>query len=431
MSDLFYPTIDLFVYDLKNALNSDREEISINTEKFKNKLSKEVQLNDLERETEYLELAAPQKKPKLNPVNTSLEGYYYPVRLNDVYGLQIDCSVNNLTEPQLVDSFAAIKTELEEKHFITPPLTIGQTWLVSGWLTDNCQQEPEVIAKSCYEVLFKNKNWEQHLYSQGTFLKGKFFELWQPQNVSNDHVIIALFPNREMAEKAGKFYPDWMGLFCYRHKITWAYHQSRFLKKALNTHYQKIDENTKILQYSDQNLNSLRKVFNNIQDIINQYTTDLLNLSFQKQTIDINLVNYQTRLEFIKKQLEEESDLEGLDKFSNLVKNKYLVQLDKDTENMQLGLRLLENNINAIRSRLELDKAEREKTFQTLVTIVGGGIAVAKLVDTKGDQCRTLLTPKYASICEKPYVGSVITPIVVILIFGVILWWLTKFLKKI
>jgi hypothetical protein len=43
---------------------------------------------------------------------------------------------------------------------------------------------------------------------------------------------------------------------------------------------------------------------------------------------------------------------------------------------MQLGFRLLEDNINAVRSRIELAKAERDRSFQEFVAVVGAGIGV-------------------------------------------------------
>lgn len=45
-----------------------------------------------------------------------VEGYYYPVRLGDTYGLLLDCSVNNQTELQPTESFAYLKAEIEQKR---------------------------------------------------------------------------------------------------------------------------------------------------------------------------------------------------------------------------------------------------------------------------------------------------------------------------
>ena len=430
MRELFYPTIDLFTYDLKNALNSDTEKIALNTQNFLAKLPDNVRFNDNEREQEYLELTTP-RKPKLNPANKNLEGYYYPVRLHDVYGLQIDCSVDNLTEPQATDSFALIKTEIESKSQ-PDSLTIGQTWFVSGWLTEHPHQDTEAIAKSCYQNLFKEGNWQRDLYETGTFFQGDLFELWQSQSEPRHHVVIVLFPSREMMEKAAVLAPDWMGLLGYRHKITWAYGQSRSIKEALIKHYRKVEKNAEIIEASrdrNQNYNNLLQLLNNIQDILNQYTIDLLKLAFQKQVIDINLVNYQTRLAIIKQKAAGESKLKCLDKFSNLAEKKYLLQIDKDIENMQLGLRLLENNINAIRSGIELQKAERESSFQTLVTIIGTAIAGASLISEEAKEC-TVIFPADSWICKTPLLKSLAVPIVLILLFGAIGWLFRQVLKR-
>ena len=162
-------------------------------------------------------------------------------------------------------------------------------------------------------------------------------------------------------------------------------------------------------------------VFNNIQNILNKYTIDLLNLSFQKQIIEINIVNYRTRLEIIKQKAGEESDLKFLDQLSNLVEKKYLPQIDKDRENMQLGLQLLETNIKALRSQIELEKSERDRNFQNLVTLVGAGTAVIALIDYKGEKCRAIFSvPKDTRDprCDNFFVGGVVIPMVSIILLG-------------
>jgi hypothetical protein len=415
MSELFYPTIDLFIYDLRSPLNADTAEIADNLQAFRARLPQNIELKDIETEIEYLELTTPPRL-KLNPVNPNLEGYLYPVRLNDAYGLQIDCSVNNLTEPQSTDSFNLIKAEIEQNSHQNP-LTIGQTWLISGWLTEQ-KQDTENIARDCYKTLFKNDKWTGELYKKGTFLNSNIFEIWQAQSYASDHLIIILFPNQEIAEKAAHFYTDWMGLFCYRHKITWAYHQSRLIKEALVNHYKKVEENAKIIKNSQDakiSLTRLQQLFNNIQNILNKYTIDLLNLSFQKQIIEINLVNYRTRLELIKQKAGKESDLSFLDQFSNLAEKKYLPQIAKDNENMQLGLQLLQTNINALRSQIELEKSERDRNFQTLVTIIGTGTAGVAIIKEGKNVCEAILPNNY---CKPPSLASLASPLILIVISG-------------
>ncbi len=433
MSELFYPTIDLFIYDLKSPLNLGQQEIDQNLDAFKNRLPPNTKLQDVKHETEYLPLIEENIDHivKLNSAHHDLQGYYYPVCINDACGLQIDCSIEDKTKPYPIDSsFSRIKAEIEQKYYpndlYPKALTFGQSWLLSGWLTEQ-NQDAESIARDCCKALFEKNTWTPEFYGKGTFLKGDILEIWQSQDYPHTHVIVALFPNKEMADKISDFYTDWMMLFCSRHKITWAYHQSRSIKEALVNHYKKVEKNAvKINNKQDS------KVFSNIQNILNQYTIDLLNLSFQKQIIEINLVNYRTRLEIIRQKAGEESDLSFLDKFSHLVEKKYLLQIAKDTENMQLGLKLLETNINALRSQIELEKSERDRNFQNLVTIVGTGTAVATFIDFTGEKCKKILkdTPFKDNMpfCDNFWIGNVLVPFTFLILLGLIAWILKKLL---
>ncbi len=434
MSDLIYPTLDLFLYALKTSLNTTDAETQKNIAAFLAQLPSDTQFHDPDMETEYLEITSP---PQIDWIsnNKRLGGYYYPVRLNDTYGLQIDCSINNQAETQPAKSFAILKAEIEPK--INKELAIiGKTWLLSGWLPENSDWNHEEIAKDCYSALFPDTYWQPE---KGTFLDGKVFEIGRspdinqslkkvtsPLNSNEHHVIIAIYNNRESAEKAAEFYQDWMGLFCYRSKISWAYWQSRLVKESLLNHYKKIEENRKITAQSNswqskQNFTTSRKILNNVDHILQQYTIDLLNLSFQKQIIEINLSNYQLRLALIKEKAGQNSQLDFLEKFSNLANKKYLPQITKDLENMQLGLQLLEDTINSTRSRIEVEKSEREHNFQELVAVAGAGIATVSLLKDPAKDCKDIFKQVHL-FCEYPFSFSLIVGIIV----GLIVWSLRK-----
>ncbi|MFM8294068.1 MAG: hypothetical protein ACKN9E_05915 [Microcystaceae cyanobacterium] len=446
MNQLFYPTIDLFIYDLRSPLNTDSAEISDNLQSFQQRLPHNNQFHDIETETEYLELTTPPilKRAAVNP---SLgEVNFYSVRLNDTYGLQVDCSVNNLTEPQSTDSFRQIQTEIQPDSNLTS-LSIGQTWLISGWLTEDTL-DPESIAKECYQILFPENQWVKDLYGKDDFLQGTIWELWQSRSYPNAHIIIILFKDRATAEKAGSFYTDWMGLFCYRHKITWAYKNSRLIKESLVNHYKKVENNAKIIEKSQNlkiDLKNLQQNFNEIQTVLNQYTANLLELAFQKETIEINLVNYQTRLEFIKRKAGDETNLTFFDKFSDLTEKKYLPQIVRDNNNMQLGLQLLESNINALRSQIELEKSERDRNFQNMITLVGSGTAIAAYIDLEGNKCQAIIksfkkteskinskntsqtTPDF---CNNLLISGFLFPISFLIILGLIGLALKRIIQK-
>jgi hypothetical protein len=439
MSELIYPTLDLFLYALKTSLNTTDAETQKNKVAFLAQLPSDTQFYDPDIETEYLEISHPPQINFISP-NKTLEGYYYPVRLNDTYGLQIDCSINNQTETQPAKSFTILKTEIEQQ--LNKELAIiGKTWFLSGWLPENSSQNPEDIAKDCYSALFKDIYWQPE---KGTFFDGNVFEIWRSQNINHNrekvttpsnnhehHVIIAIYNNRESAEKAAEFYKDWMGLFCYRSKISWAYWQSRLVKESLLNHYKKIEENRKITNQSNylqekQNFTNSRKILNNVDNILQQYTIDLLNLSFQKQIIEINLSNYQLRLALIKEKAGQNNQLDFLEKFSELANKKYLPQITKDIENMHLGLQLLEDTINVTRSRIDVEKAERERNFQELVAVAGAGIVTVSLVRETAKDCKDIFQQvsfqKVKLFCDYPFSSSLMVGIIV----GFVVWWLRK-----
>ncbi|MGK7956232.1 MAG: hypothetical protein AB4063_13435 [Crocosphaera sp.] len=425
MSDIIYPTIDLFIYDLKNSLNSTDEENRQREAYFYSKLPENINLVDPDIDIEYLDLLPIDITFDFTNSDKNLEGYYYPVRLNDTYGLQIDCSIDNLTEPKPLDSFAIIKEEIEEK-LQGKPATIGQTWMLSGCLPKNSEKSPEEIAKFCYNLFLENGNFAQDLQKRkGSLFAGEIFELsqYKPDQEVNIHIIIIIYPNLQSMEKAASLYSDWLGLFSYKHKILFAYTQSRFIKKRLVKYYQTIEQNKKNIN-KDKKLNTEKKL-EEVENILETYIIDLPQLNFQKQILDINLINYRTRLEIINNKILESDKLEFLNQFSQLSEEKYKLQIEKDSENMELGLRLLESNINIIRSQIEAEKAKSDRIFQNIVTVVGTGTALMSLIDDDGKKCQTVievipepLNPFIEQLCSNNLVKIIAFPILTIVILG-------------
>lgn len=423
MSELVYPTLDLFLYDLKEALNATDELSRDYQEIFTKKLPKDVQIIDRDIEKEYLEIISPPTKD-FEP-DQELEGYYYPVRLNDTYGLQINCSVKNQNEPKPVKEFSHLKSEIE-RRLNEQPITLGQAWIISGWVSKTSNQNPKEIAQDCYKYFTKDGNWQRDFQGEANFCGGKIFQLWEPQNnlsdpskhlyLENIPILIAIYPNAESAQKAANFYPDWMGLFCYVSKVNWAYAQSRAIKKSIFDYYRKVESDRQKLTLQNREslgyqLTESKQSLDNIQQDIKQYSSDLLGLAFQKQIIDINLTNYQTRLEIIRQKLDGDSRLEFLNKFVDLVNKKYIVQIDKDSENMQLGFQLLEDDINAVRSRIELAKAERDRNFQEFVAVVGAGVVGVSFAPADKN-CEPIFG-KTSLFCKTPVLFSLLVFIIV------------------
>jgi hypothetical protein len=456
MSFLIYPTIDLFLYDLREGLGENSHQIKQNQTKFLQKLKfyeqhSTLPLNqtdtktltslteaDGESEVEYLELLGKQIKTSIFQSEQSgsspypFKGCYYPVRINDTFGLLIDCSVepesnspNQIKIPYPIDSFNHLKNYIEEagNH---QSAELGETWMISGEIPPNCPEKPEQIAKKCYQALFNtqkdkqpdDKNleekweeiWKKNLQGQGRLFGGFLFELWgtainSSSNSQDHHVIIALFPDQKTAEEAGDFNirSNWMRLFCYRHKILWAYRQSRELKAKLKADFSVIDQEIKDIQEASVkqgNQARLGQILDKAQKTLSRYSLNLSYFEDQIRTIEINLHNYklrQTRLQNISDETSEKlrqelggyllrsSDLSFLEKFSDLVTDKHLLQVKKDLDFLSPGLKLIEglmNSIASVRSIIEIKQADRDRAFQNNIAIVGIGAGAASVVSS-------------------------------------------------
>ena len=186
MSDIIYPTVNLFLYDLRDALGENKDQITKNREMFQRKLPESLHSSlfqfDTDFESEYVELL-PRTPPRKEPIyrfkdssqSIPLEGYYYPVRLNDTYGLLLDCSIKNQTHPYPVRCIANLKSKIEQK-VNGQVASLGQTWIISGEFPTNsdAKGQPETIAQECYQALIPNAKWSENFLGKGYLLTGTF-----------------------------------------------------------------------------------------------------------------------------------------------------------------------------------------------------------------------------------------------------------------
>ncbi|NMG09786.1 hypothetical protein [Brasilonema sp. UFV-L1] len=410
MANLLYLTIDLYRYYLRESLGQNPDEFEKKRQLFAEKLPVSIRFsiieNDNQFETELFKLLGKQKTAPLTLESRDYEGYYYPVQLNDTYGLLLDCSVADQTYPYSVSTIKNLK-ELIDQNLNNQAATLGETWLIYGTLpNDNSpNQNPEIIAQKCYQALIPNADWGKNLQGKGYFLGGNIFELWQygfripeagtidsidslpPESIEdNHHIIIAIYPDHKTAEKAADFINDWMCLFCYRSKIIWSNNQSKIIKKYLKRDFIGIQDCIKFLRKEKPEKIHLKKLHKNLEkaeNIFSHYAIDITYLNYQTNTIEINLHNYCQCLDTIQKTSASDpsnNDLEFLKKFSQHTETKYLRQLQKDSHNFSKGLELLQVAVNFIRSEVEVDKAQRDHNFQNTVAIVGVGLAAGSLV---------------------------------------------------
>ncbi|MFN6500069.1 MAG: hypothetical protein RMX65_024170 [Nostoc sp. DedQUE01] len=418
---IIYPSIDFFVYDLKDGLGEDENQIKENCQNFCRKIYGDLDeasfqkhyiefLNYKDNSGDVIELLG---KAQTREFPSPLDGYYYPLQIGDTYALQVDYSgkldatgkVNDA--PQYIDDEPFVKLKVEITNRLSQQTgTIGQTWLLWGKLTET-KTEPEVeeIAKECYTKIVSNYKWQRDFIGKGKLGEGTIFELWyHPQNLgvdgkefwdefrkSNYHVLIWLFPEHispdEMRKQVQNLYYDFLRLWQYRHKVVWSYYQSRYQKHILKREYieiqpsiQQTSELPKLLQSNNLKLSKLQESLTKNLINLSDYTIALNYLENQSLTIKLNLDNYQSHLADIQQKYTT-SDLKFLEKFSEseFYGKKYQRQVEVDYAILSPGLTLLQNLNNTIQGIIDLEQTKSDRTLNTTIAIAGVGLATSQI----------------------------------------------------
>lgn len=407
--NLIYPTVDLFVYDLQQGLGQTDEQIDRNRHHFWRKIKPELnkdyqKLNSQEQdllkklallektEADYVELHEPEKHEYFQP---DLEGYYRALQLSDTYALQVDCSVINDNNSKPIRRLQDIKKNIESR--IHQQGKLGKTWFVWGQLSKiSNDEEIKAIAQQCYKQINPNSQSKIN-FKQGTFLGATAFDVWEQPNDWVDeksfqnsfHILICLFPPQrsldDITTSIANIYFDLNRLFCYRHKIIWAYHQSRKLKSKLKKDFHAVQQIVKkITELGQQinagklNLQELQKTLTDTLTILSHYAIDLSYLDDQGRTIKVNLNNYKKRLEKISRE-NSNNQRQFMQEFSEFSAEKYLQQIETDYINLSPGLTLLQNLISTIQGTIDIYQTKSDRHLEEFIGIAGVGLATSQI----------------------------------------------------
>ncbi len=297
-----------------------------------------------------------------------MKGRYRRWNVADNYQLLFDGYVNDKYEiPQVIKLIESLQCLIPE-----PPQleNIGKTWMLSGWLESGTDLEGTELAKQAYKFLFAKDGVSQ---GSGEFLGGKVAEFWGDKIEDNLQLLVILYPDEAAFRECSNFYISWLDLLCYRHKIIWAYENSLQLKERLVSNYNQIVE---MRNTSRLNLKKLMDAMGKLSD----FAIDLNYLELQFSTIKVNLEKYEAKLAEIKAQARPTDDLQFLQVFFDKAKQHYPKQIEKDIDNFRPCLEILRSLTDTIRGTVEIRKAENDRTFQTIVGIVGVGLSTGGTV---------------------------------------------------
>lgn len=244
MCELIYPTVNLFLYDVRDGLGANDEDIYENRRNFWRKISPDLdnkckrileideQVNQLKKqglsdETLKLEVdllwdkikTFTYEKQKLEKLEASsvelcyedtdyLDGFYFALQIGDIYSLQVEVSdvttkdefanrsnttvrpLDQLTQlKQLVIS--KINHHDQSRELDSDKLaTLGQTCFAWGQVSKGKTKDEELqkIAEKCFPYLIPdNQSWEPNFTNVGEWLGAKIFEYtYLPKDWGND-----------------------------------------------------------------------------------------------------------------------------------------------------------------------------------------------------------------------------------------------------
>jgi hypothetical protein len=410
--ELIYPTVTLFLSDLRIGLGetSGRDsEQSKRFEKFLRKFKLEAKnkieidefdkLCDQATTSEIVEIIDRQRG--IFPADH--DGCHQPLQLDDTYCLISNYSGlkdnNNQPDysPKLIDTLGKHWGLDQFLNLTESPATLGESWLYQAQLTNSTDQ-PEVIARAIYQSIAAHcfpspkMDWEKDFKGQGTWQEGDIYELWvdqatfapefSDQITQTPHILIWLMPanlNPQSAyQQVSRSYQDLLYLCRYRHKILAAAHNSYACSIELKQKYSKI---TGYLQQMHQGImtdQQLQDILVSLTDFT--YRLDLLNS--QGKTIDINRKNYFYRLNNIQEKLGFTCDLEFLDCFvaSDRYTPKYQKQIAADYEQLAPCRDILQILSQTVQGCIQIRQTQVDRTTNITIASIATGIATSQVL---------------------------------------------------
>lgn len=318
--------------------------------------------------------------------------------------------------------------------------SLGQTLLLTAWLSQAQQQDATLwreIANHCVHNFYGQKIERPQLYQEGILFDSPIFEYGNPNSVNGyEHILVWLFfaeeEKNQYSAKADEnfslFYQEFIDLFSYRNKVIKAYHLSRDVYLDTHSLYKefkqtvrdianiKSNENNSSVTNTNRDLsseikrvspqskivptispennltvsNTIRRLSNielkNYQDKLSifpllylQYSEYLTEFEKYRLTIETNTKNYTEKLRQIQEKSANE-DLQFLSNFNQIISIKFSNQIQTDLGYFANTPSLIDKAITSIRGIVEIEQAERDRSLENTIQIIGIGLGGGAIV---------------------------------------------------
>ncbi len=457
---VIYPTVSLFLYDLFQGLGDTATNPADRSTWFYRKIYGDLvdsyrPLQQRERANHPFTELHPSPE-RIEPFADPADGYYYPVQLDDTYALLVDYSgkLQNGTENLETQALDTNPFRDRQQEIIRrlhgEAFTLGQTWVLRATLTSPHQQ-PDEIARKCYQQTFPAADWDTDYLGQGQLLGGNFYELWQYPRAVNDaataiassqHVVIWPFPDSAIPQttlnkQIATTYEHLIRLFHYRHKIWAAYAQSQVTATQLKAEVTDINQigdrvrssqsaliqtlqPTSIVKSSSNalvkpHLDELQASLLDTLQHFDTYTDRLQQLGDAGRTIDTNRANYRDRVQAIATEYPD-SDLKFLDEFnSDRHADRYTRQIAADYAVLAPRLNYLEklnqtidNTIKIEQTKSSIEQTKIDNQTNQIIAVAGIGLATSQIASAAIIAQQPPGAGKEFFILTPPFYGSIL-----------------------
>ncbi|MEK0179835.1 MAG: hypothetical protein EAZ98_17095 [Oscillatoriales cyanobacterium] len=409
---IYAPNVHLFAYQLRKESNPQKDNLKELFEKGENIL-KQFGINqtiDIQDKPGYrVEIYAQQTEDAASIFfekwsDSPITGIAYPVRIHDTFALALNVRRPEKNEQGIKTSDVDIDffKRLHPSDCWMPSqvnASLGQTLLLTLWYTPektwqfwNSREDKKKLkslADGCLRAFIPDKLDTPPFDRSGQLFGSPIFEYGINDELENYcHVLVWIFLTPEADTKLQEEYPNLVDIFCYRAKVIQAYKLSRSVYKVLSHNSEEVKAEIAIVEslpdnktLDSSNLEELKKALKRIPRLNFSYVELIRDLNNYRLPLKINLQNYEREIKLLQKKYPQE-DLSFLEIFADEKAHIFEEQIQADLDYFANGSDLLEKALNAIRGRVEIEQAERDRNLQTTIAVVGVGIGVAGVVSS-------------------------------------------------
>ncbi|BAZ38439.1 hypothetical protein NIES4101_43760 [Calothrix sp. NIES-4101] len=451
---IYAPNVHLFAYHLYQSKNSEElwQKCQVIFDKFH--LAPPLQLRkvapgsriDLLVNASHNNILLTVTGHLTNPEKKKITGRICPLQIYDSSALALNIRIPELDDNQQLtpEVETSIFRQFNVDECLLPAQinpSLGQTLLLTAWLSPQQQQEPRKwreIANECIQF-FLDVDAENipPLYQSGLLFDSPIYEYGIPQaNTASGHIIVWLFLGEKINSKyyskadenLGFFYQEFIDLFFYRSKVTKTYQINREVHRQIYQGYEEIKQIIREIapklpdNQSPQTANNLsvnhllaeyKQKLRILPKIDLEYSNSLREFNNNLLTIDINNHNYAEKLRQIQDKLPTE-DLSFLSLFNQKIATNFQAQITDEQAYFAPGSTLADKAIASIRGIVEIEQAEtdralakalkdkeetaqkRDKKLQLAIALAGTGLAVSSIsADNPGKPVESILKKIY------------------------------------